>query len=93
MLMPTTIVANDIPISMYPGVYEEAVREALHHVADGCQVYIVKLDGAFGVEVRIVRPRGNSWSREFLGLEAQPEYIRRTIKETCLIDTTQRRHD
>jgi hypothetical protein len=85
--MPTTIAANNIPISMRPELYEAAVQEAMRHNTDDCQAYLVKLNDRFGVGVRIVCSRGKSWAREFLGLDAQPEYIRRTIEDVaCLLD-------
>ena len=85
--MPTTIFANDIPTSMHPDRYEAAVREPMQVAVDNWQADLVKLDDPFGVEVRVVSPTGKSWSREFRGLKARPEHIRRTIEDVvCLLE-------
>ena len=84
--MPTRIMANDIPNSMHPDLYDAAIREALRRTTDDCQVWVVKLDDQFGVKVAIASRKGN-WSRTFLGLEVRPDNIRRTVEDatSCLI--------
>jgi len=80
--MPITIVANDLPKQMHPEQYDAAIREAMCLATDDCQVYVVKLEDRFGVEVTIAGSKG-TWSREFLGLQATPAHIYRTLKNDC----------
>ena len=85
--MPTTILANSIPISMHPDRYEAAVQKPMQHTTDDWQANLEKLNDPFGVEVTIGSPTGKSWSREFCGLKARPEHIRRTIEDmVCLLE-------
>jgi len=66
-------------------LFEAAVEEPMRRTAQEYQAYLVALYETFGVEVRIVSPTGKSWSREFRGLEARPEHVRRIMEDVVYL--------
>jgi hypothetical protein len=88
--MSPEIVVNESPSFAFRDRFQSAIREAVRHGRGDYRVSSTNLDDRFGLEVRIEGSRGNSWTQRFVKLEAQPDFIRRTVEDAlCLLDLFQ----
>jgi hypothetical protein len=88
--MPATVHVNESPCVQRREQFQQALRGAVRHAVGDYQVSSVNLLERFGVEVRIESSKGGSWTRQFVGLEAQPAIVRRAVETALsLLDLSQ----